>query len=460
MPLYPPISFYLYIPKVNLGSFYFPPLEEVSNSLDQSDPTSQALLSQHSKMLEIIELEAIKLTGNLETTEAQVLRFRNDSGIAYSFSQAQSAFGDVANLQIDYNHLLQNWWNRPRWTPKGRITYAEDASLGLGSNTVQPLMGALVKVRKWGFLVIKKDHTDRNGRYETTSTRTRRVKYAVHFRNDNYEFRVCSESGYVPAKYRDNRRYDRQGFNAHFSSGSRSHFHAMVCNASFDYYDRIVNQFGIASPQRSGVASAINGGLKIVAKYRRDISSQFTGEIPFVPYIRISKHRHGYRGSDGVYASTVHELTHAGHYQMDTGFFINFQGNRKHRLVMRESWAEGVETVLTNERYSKFNPVYSSFPYGDAGLNSRYQEASVAGMTKYSPLVIDLVDFHNQNSANAVRPLDRIGGHTLKDIEYALNNSRNLWNWRNKLHDNTPSNLSNQYIDDVFDYALTVANRL
>ncbi|MEM9686961.1 MAG: hypothetical protein AAF934_08580, partial [Bacteroidota bacterium] len=193
----------------------------------------------------------------------------------------------------------------------------------------------------------------------------------------------------------------------------------MVHNAAFDYYDRIVDEYGIQKPR---------SGIRISAKFDKDVSSQSRPHLPLVSDIRITRIRHGaYRGSDGIYATTVHELTHAGHRKLDTHMFDFLTTNNKERELMIESWAEGVETIVTNDRYLELDADYvatNSVDVIDFPLWNDYRQFDeIEDMDEYTPIIIDLIDDYNQNiELGGNRPFDRVSGYTLQQIQSALNN--------------------------------------
>lgn len=148
-------------------------------------------------------------------------------------------------------------------------------------------------------------------------------------------------------------------------------------------------------------------------------------------------------------------MTHASHYRLDRSFFIlnNFNCERE---VIAESWAEGVETIVTNHRYrglsNNYNSVASNSLYGypELGYNGFRQDQSVGEMTEYTPLVIDLHDNFNQNNQiSSSLPNDRVKNFTLLQMQRALNDSRGLVTWRQRLK-NQPTVNSDVFIDELF----------
>jgi hypothetical protein len=151
---------------------------------------------------------------------------------------------------------------------------------------------------------------------------------------------------------------------------------------------------------------------------------------------------------------------------MDIGMFSILHHGNKERLLMKESWAKGVETIVTNQRYRMLFAAYvgsnSNTLNITNGWNGNKQRDIVADMDEYSPLVIDLNDNLNQNllaGTNNTLPIDRVSGYTILQMQNALNNSRTLVEWRNKLVNNN-NNATEANINDVFNYAEIVRSNL
>jgi hypothetical protein len=205
--------------------------------------------------------------------------------------------------------------------------------------------------------------------------------------------------------------------------------------------------------------------MKISAKYNLCASSQHRPAIlSLLPVSRIRVTRRNgncqYRGSDGIYATTVHELTHAGHRRMDTGMFSIFHSGSCDRAFLKESWAEGVETIVTNDRYDALtNNNYQSSSQNDINAgrdrwNGSRQESIVQNMTEYTPIVEDLIDNENQNtSPNAPgnQPIDRVNSYNLNQIQNALNNCRDIDCWERNLRNNYFNTTENN-LNELFNY--------
>ncbi|WP_395052055.1 hypothetical protein [Flavobacterium sp.] len=337
---------------------------------------------------------------------------------------------------------------RRSWNPSGLITVHEDA---IGQNI--GLNGARVRVRKWGFLVIRRATTNSQGFFITSSTRTKRVKYSVFFKN-NPLFVVKAGTVFWNARDIGHRTHKREAWRRHFQGGIKQ-FYGLIHNAAYDYYTRIVQTYNIQHPGYY---------KKIVGKDWYNTSSHHLNNIgaTFALYdIRITRGSGGaYRGSDGIYATTVHELTHASHRNLDSGMFSVFESGSNNRLLIMESWAEGVETIVTNDRYNIIANNYQSSRAIDNGgrWNSFRQRRTALNMNEYTPFVEDLIDNLNQNNNNSLWPLDRVNGYNLNQIQNSIDDCRDIDCIERKLINNFEGNPTENRLNEMFNYVREVRN--
>jgi len=446
---------------------YFPP-EEGTEEIEKGEiKVNQPLNKTSRKLLETfnhdffdkLETEALRITNNLDEDELSALTFKTPNGKStLTYTQVKEKGHSTTELEIDYSEEFKQVFRRKKWNPHGRVTVEEGVLTQIGSsNNIVGVMGAEIKVRKWGFLVIKRALTDTNGNFRTSSTRTKRVKYAVYFGTPAV-FVVKAGTIFWNARHRGHRRYKRDGWFQHFSEGGRSHLYALVQNAAFDYYFRIINEYNLSRPRFT----------KISAKYDKSGSSEHrAGILTLLPVSQIKitrKKNNTYRESDGIYATTIHELTHAGHRQMDMGMFSVLERGSKNRDILTESWAEGVETIVTNDRYFGLDANYQSSHRNDRNgrWNSWRQRESTADMNKYTPIVEDLIDNLNQNSSlhtPGVQPVDRVFGYSLNQIQNSLDNCRDIDCWENNLRNNYTNSTENN-LTELFDYVRVVRNNM
>ncbi|WP_108424926.1 hypothetical protein [Flagellimonas amoyensis] len=453
-----------------LDNYYFAP--DVSKDAPEEgeivvkqpvNKTTKDILTvdENGEVFEYLELEALKLTNNLDEDELAVLRFflpNDTTATLYSYEEAAQLGYEQKDLIMDLasvEDLLEQeiLANRSSWNPDGKITVKEDVV-----NKIVGVAGAEVKVRKWGLVVIRRAYTNQNGEFRTSSTSTKRVKYAVYFNNPSRKFRIMAGTVFVEARHRGTSTYKEKSWNQHFSYG-RSQFYALVHNAAYDFYDRAVGKFGLHHPNQSW--------LRISAKYDREAGDHLDlnpgGRFSLIPHseIRVGRLDDGrVMASDEIYALVTHEMTHASHYRMDRTFFINLRGIGCTLQTMAESWATGVETVITNDRYKNLSSTYIGSKNIDrfsSDVNKKLynsekqlQIISHGSNYEYTPIVIDLVDNYDQNAKiGNNRPKDRVWGYSLRQIQTSLNTSRGPHTWKERIksqHTNTTEN----YVDELF----------
>lgn len=445
------------ISNLKLEEYYFPVMEE-----DQPNRTTAENRLSNTTFAEMLENEAFKLTGNLDNEELSGLKFLDprhpsNSGITITIDEVRLRGLNVADLVVDYTVSEQKLFRRRSpWTPNGRLQFEETDVAG---RPAVGIAGARVQVRKWGMLVIRHAHTDINGNFQTASTRDKRVKYAVYFKNDNHKFIIKAGTAFWNARHRSVQKHKQRGwFPGVFTAGTRRHFYAQIQYACFDYYNRIVPVYGIPVPNNTPT-------IKLSAKYNRDVSSRFRPFAPgFFNDIRITRNSGGApRGTIGVYATTVHEMTHAAHYRRDKGIFhplVLFDGKAKERNLMTESWAEGVETVATNDRYLMLMPNYFNINT-QTGWNLVRQEERFNDMDEYTPIVYDMLDNFNQLTAFPARDIadDRVRNYTLQQLWQTLEGRRSLDTWRNKIISDF-NNPTETEIPRLFQFYQRVADNL
>ncbi len=406
-----------------------------------------------------LNTETLKLTDNLEEEKEELkYLFTNSQGVEeqLTWQDAESRGLSLDQMVINFNeddYEEAGFFERRRkWNPSGTITVQEDAI-----NQSIGVEGARARVRKWGWLVIKRATTNSDGFFRTSSTRTKRVKYSLYFKH-RPEFIVKAGTWFWNARDRGHRTHKRQSWNRHYTYGRRQ-LYAFVQNAAFDYYNRVVQRHNIKRPKFH---------MKISAKFNQCGSSEHRASVlTLLPVSRIKiTRRNGncnYRGSDGIYATTVHELTHAGHQKLDHGMFSIFHIGSDNRAILTESWAEGVETVLTNERYNALtdgsyistNP--RDIDAGQVRWGGFRQELRANQMNEYTPIVEDLIDNLNQNTNLATWPEDNVSGYNLNQIQSALDNCRDIDCWENNLRNNNVNATENN-LDELFDYVREVRN--
>lgn len=466
----------------HLADLHFTPEDEIG-----AEPTPAEL--EALDFYYNLNLEALKISGQLPEEERHELRYMTSSNPNPLESMS---YEEVIRDKIPFDQVLIVFSDidvaksRRLWTPSGSITVEEDVltSIQGGAMKMVGVRNAHVKVRKWGWLVIQHAETTKTGAFVTSATRTQRVKYAVYFQPRDKRFTVKAGTIFTDARHRGTNAYERGQWLQRFplvSDEHRSHFYALVHNAAADYtFDWVEHpDFMLTRPW---------WGIRISAKFNSTSSNYLGflnssivplgGTIPvFLSEIRVSrydgdKEKRTYKGSDGIYATTTHELAHAGHFAMDRLMFLGFSGlfDVKQRDLMIESWAEGVETIVTNHRYRVLEPGYFRLSNDSIGWNFRRQRQAVDAdpasgrrMNKYTPIFIDLEDNLNQNAVYSALvpapPIDRVSGYSIQQMQQSLLSSRTLVQLEIRLR-NLHNNSTEGNLAELFLYPAEVLQNL
>ena len=143
-----------------------------------------------------------------------------------------------------------------------------------------------------------------------------------------------------------------------------------------------------------------------------------------------------------LYETTIHELAHASHFDIDHSDFRNTDE------MSIESWAVGVAWSFARLQYT------SAMSLQDLRINNATDNFDIVhwGERQYTPLVIDLIDNINQrtsNNGNTDFPIDNVSGYTIKQIEDALKTKRTMNAWRDNIKSMFNNSTENS-VDELF----------
>ncbi len=130
--------------------------------------------------------------------------------------------------------------------------------------------------------------------------------------------------------------------------------------------------------------------------------------------------------SDEVYATTIHELAHASHWELRRNKW-NFE-QTSGKVV--ESWARGVQWELTRMKYPNYR-VYENRP-------------------NYTLVIKDLID-DDRYYGNFDSYGEFVTGYTIKQIENVLDETSTWEDLKNNLKNNY-DNKTEKYLDKLFNY--------
>jgi len=380
--------------------------------------------------------EAMKLAGRLDNEE-----------LAEGYLNYEEDLEEHATQSDEIGNVPLGLFGK-RWRPSGTI-YVEDDWLSeqKGSQIKFPVCVVKVNILKWGWLRVTSGYTDFNGNFSCGKIYTKHVHYNVKF-TDFYKVKVRPGNFFDIAHWKSDS-HKKRSLNVTFVKYTRHQFYALINNAAWDYFNRVVPVYGIYNPYTIEISGHYNGKK----------SNYWFDWVPFRSEVKIGgKNGDGIRKrSDAIYATVIHEMTHKSHYKMDWKAFSGIAGNgAKHKLFLRESWAICVETIATNDKYGQYFNQYgirgyvaSVSYYGQINREWKTykQYETVAEMDEYSPVFIDLIDNINQKNLSYVYPEDRVSGYTLKQIQTALNGSHTIGAFGNKLK-SLYNNPTKQFVDE------------
>jgi hypothetical protein len=312
-----------------------------------------------------------------------------------------------------------------RWRPAGFVNYQD--SLVVNNTGTQGWVGIEgAEVRATRFTKTVKGFTQSNGRFQCDGTFKREARYSIVW--DRYHFSVGTGSIGQAVYTGPKKKGDLYTYFTDASTEKEKHkYYAIIFQGAFDYY--YTSRFGLAPPPlnaidkpQSKIAAEINYSddkRSHAANYAR------TGGLAPTQYVR------RWRADENlVYGTTIHELAHSAHWNLDRDRFrwlvadayvgINpfiFLTKNFRSEVMIESWAECVEWVFTNNRYQNH--------LGIAGFNHNEgnQTTWASSTTAYTSLFKDLIDNLNQNAVDSARPIDNVEGYSISQIDHSLRGS-------------------------------------
>ncbi|WP_271783019.1 hypothetical protein [Aquimarina algiphila] len=333
----------------------------------------------------------------------------------------------TGNLDADAktNKFAKKKFNK--WNPDGHIRVWDNT---IGVNRYVPVVGVEVRARRW--FRVEKAITDSNGYFKTNSFR-RPVNYSIKWERYDYSIRSGSFGQAVLNGPKQRERWDVNIGQENDVINDKQQYYAIIHQAAYDYY--YTDRFGLSSPPRN---STLKPQIKIAAKFNSNKSSHaapYARPGGILPTIYI---RNWERGAEFVYGTTIHELAHAAHWDMDrnafkilaSNAFLNIhlsKGERENFERVIESWPEGVEWQFTTHRYRTLaNNSQYSYQFGN-------QDETVQERPIYTTVVLDLMDDHNQNDNNPNLPRDRVSGYTIQQVEQGLRGSISWNQWRNNM---------------------------
>jgi hypothetical protein len=333
---------------------------------------------------------------------------------------------------------------RSKWRPAGTIKVWDDVL-----NTFVGVEGVKVRARRW--FTTHRGIANASGYYSCDGRFRRDANYSIDW--ERYEFAL--QDGWLNgATYNGPKK--RGNWDLNLKDDKQAYYATIFSGAYFYYYK---DRMGLTSPPTNSfwkrklrIKARLENSRSSYVKVRRiwlgsDISLQAWGDR-----------------SDLVFGTTIHELAHAAHREVDGSAYNSLvwkaysspcapsaescdhpgpTGASARRVI--ETWATTVEIVLTNLRYKSYlNNSNYLYPWGP-------QNARITKQPFYTSLGYDLIDNFNQRSIyGTLYPQDRVTGYTIKQVEASLKNTNSWAEWKENVKKQNPSNPTNQYIDELF----------
>jgi hypothetical protein len=339
------------------------------------------------------------------------------------------------------------WIFGRRWWPSGNISVFDEVA---GMN--KPVVGAQVLIRQW--FTVRQGITDENGNFSTSSIRGS-ARYVLQWERYHYSIRNGS---FFQAETKSSTEQKEEPWNLNITGGDDK-YHALIHQAAHDYY--YGHRFGLTSPPRNGI---FKNQIKIASREINDQSSAVKArEIWFGAYISIKSWG---AASEKVYGTTIHELAHAAHRELDTPSYNNIVfdaytnpcvsgcndlgpvADNNRRLL--ETWATTVETLFVLDRYRDKFGILNYSVYQNVLNLVNFQLRPIL-QRHYTSVGFDLIDNLNQRQFYNIPnlPVDRVNGYTITQLENALIGARSWWQWRDNLKSRF-DNPTEQFVDELF----------
>lgn len=304
------------------------------------------------------------------------------------------------------------------WRPAGRIRVWDNTLGPFGAGAFTPVEGVEVRANRW--FTTHTGITDANGFYTCDGTFSRPANYSIQW--DRYQFSIRSGT-YGQAVYDGPKQ--EGGWNLDIGPNTTQEFFARIFRAAYHYYYKDIK--GLRRPPENGT---LNTQMKIAAYYEQntEINGSHKEERRFLGLGNQLKLYNPQNDCDEIYATTIHELAHSSHWDMERSDFDDSN------TIVKESWANGVERELTRMVYPSYSQIYSRLDY------TGVVHDMVDGVKSVISYYYSKYEVYSSKSYN-----DNVSGYTIRQLEDALEGQRSWNGWRdnikNKYSNGTESNL-------------------
>lgn len=278
-----------------------------------------------------------------------------------------------------------------------------------------PLEGAQILIRQ--LFTVQQGITNSSGYFYTASVRGK-ARYIIQWERYHYSIR---DGALTQAETHGPKVKDKDWY--FYLKGGKDEYHGHIHRAAHHYYYK-----NIKNLRRPPKNSSFRTQMKIRA-YESGGESLGTHNSAWRAFGLNSPIKIYTYGGEPIqtYATTIHELSHASHWNMDRNGFRNIPDNEDR---IKESWARGVEWELTRMTYPD------------------YRASEIR--PKYTLVVMDMIDNDNRFGNTSISG-EGVSGYTIRQIEDALNGQKTWVNWKNNIKIRY-NNATENNLDALFDY--------
>ena len=295
------------------------------------------------------------------------------------------------------------------WHPQGRVTYYDDVL-----SATLPIEGLQVRCKRW--FTTHKAYTDKNGYFYCEKTFKNPANYSIVF--ERYDFEIRSK-GTSTAEYDGPK--TSGAWVVDFSKNNLLTYYSTIFRAAYKFYYQ--NIHGLSRPPENGFWRT---QLKIKAS--TDTKNEYGSTNPARRFLGIGSMVKIFTYAEGTlqtYATTIHELAHAAHWNLvikddDSNRNKNYNNAED---SMCESWATGLQWYLTKDVYASY---LGKYPFGE-----------------YTNVVMDLIDMEGE--INNGLQFDGVDNLDIVEIQNALKGATSWTEWRNNITKKYPSQKNSIY---------------
>ncbi len=382
--------------------------------------------SEMDQFLTELEYESVRLTGNLPESEKNLKELKSLLPSKWTPKGNIKVYDEIGFTTTTSSQVFDHWEYYDCSGGGGgampiiqqeqcqRAVYRTVYSTA--TSNYRPLVQASVHAR-W-FTHIERCLTDANGNFQTSQFRYE-VNYAIKWERADFDIR---SGNWGQAWY--NGPKQKGDWNLTIEKGGMSWIYAHIHRGAYTYY--YANTFGIKTPPKDGKLFKQRIHIGAMDKSGRAHYYDFN-KFWLCPQIKIYAYDDSgnWRSGEYIFGTAVHELAHASHWEIGYNYGQYIIDAIFSEPFLPESWAQGVETVITSKIYG--NPWQQ---------NQTSILSSILGNGGYTPIVWDMMDNINQNIKDTRCPIDNVSGYTLTQLENALYGHNTWGSWRDAIRDN------------------------